>query len=83
MLSPCTPFRNDPRLVAERDQADATSLMTVKSAGGSSLWPDGVLRESGTPRLLAKWENKGATMGAAVLYLRKKTKAWTQLYYGE
>ncbi|KXZ43705.1 hypothetical protein GPECTOR_82g239 [Gonium pectorale] len=70
-------------LVAERDQRDNTSLMTVKSLGGSSLRPDGVLRGNSGRRLLAKWEDKAASMEQAVEDLRKKTAAWTQLYYGD
>ena len=69
--------------MAERDQQDSTALMTVKSLGGSSLRPDGVLRGSSGWRLLAKWEDKAASMGEAVEDLRKKTAAWTPLYYGE
>ncbi|PNH00231.1 hypothetical protein TSOC_013958 [Tetrabaena socialis] len=70
------------RLVAERDQQDSTSLMTVKSLRGSSLRPDGVLRGYDGRRLLAKWENKAASMDDAVEDLRKKTAVWTPLYYG-
>lgn len=71
------------RLVVERDQADATSLMTVKSQGSSSLRPDGVLRESRGRRLLARWEDKAANVDEAVEDLHKKTAAWSRLYYGE
>ena len=57
--------------------------MAVKSLGGSSLRPDGVLRGSSGRRLLAKWEDKAASMEEAVEDLRKKTAVWTPLYYGE
>ena len=67
----------------ERDKQDTTSLMTIKSMGGTSLRPDGVLRTSSGRRLLVKWEDKAASMEAAVEDLRKKTAAWTPLYYGE
>ncbi|PNW83793.1 hypothetical protein CHLRE_04g217700v5 [Chlamydomonas reinhardtii] len=69
-------------LVMERDQLDSTALMTVKSRGGSSLRPDGVLRGNSGRRLLAKWEDTASSMEQAVEDLRKKTAAWTQLYYG-
>lgn len=71
------------RLVMERDQLDSTALMTVKSRGGSSLRPDGVLRGNSGRRLLAKWEDTASSMEQAVEDLRKKTAAWTQLYYGK
>ena len=67
----------------ERDQQDSSSLMTVKSCGGTSLRPDGALRARSGRRMLAKWEDKAASMEKAVEDLRKKTAAWTPLYYGE
>ena len=72
-------------LVLQRDKADSTSLMTIKSKKGYNLRPDGVLRDIDGCRLLAKWENKGAshTMFEAVSDLREKTAAWTPLYYGK
>ncbi|GFR49574.1 hypothetical protein Agub_g11621 [Astrephomene gubernaculifera] len=70
-------------LVMERDQQDSSSLMTLKSRGGSSLRPDGVLRGKSDRRLLARWEDKAASMEQAVEDLRKTTAAWTPLYYGD
>ncbi|PNH08070.1 hypothetical protein TSOC_005423 [Tetrabaena socialis] len=70
-------------LVAERDQGGPTSLMTVTSAGGRSLRPNGVLRDSAGLRMLAKWENGATKMHEAASDLYAKSAAWTPLYYGD
>ncbi len=57
--------------------------MTVKSRNGSSLRPDGVLRDGDGRRLLAIWEDKASGLDDAVDDLHQKTEAWTRLYYGE
>eukprot|EP00198_Chlamydomonas_reinhardtii_P001927 XP_001691263.1 predicted protein [Chlamydomonas reinhardtii] len=70
-------------LVVERDQQDSSSMIAVTSPSGSSLRPDGVLRDQAGGRLLAKWEDKAqGLLDDAVNDLHKKTAIWTPLYYG-
>ena len=71
-------------LKIQRDEADSDSLMTLKSAKGDSLRPDGQLRHSDQLRLLSKWEEKGSAhpLKDAVEDLQKKTAVWSPLYYG-
>ncbi|KXZ46145.1 hypothetical protein GPECTOR_46g214 [Gonium pectorale] len=70
-------------MVVERNQGESTSIMTVKSDTGSSLRSDGILRDTYGVRLLAKWEDTAENLQDAVEDLRKKTAAWTPLYYGD
>mmetsp|Transcript_2849 Transcript_2849/g.6251 ORF Transcript_2849/g.6251 Transcript_2849/m.6251 type:complete len:554 (+) Transcript_2849:392-2053(+) len=72
-------------LTLERDQMDATSMMTLKSDTGASLRPDGVFRDGDDIRMLAKVESKSCvhTMRDVAEDLGKKTAAWTPLYYGD
>ena len=71
-------------LKIEREEAESDSLMTLKSAMGDSLRPDGQLRHSDQIRLLAKWEENGAghPLRDAVQDLQRKTAVWSPLYYG-
>ncbi|KXZ56075.1 hypothetical protein GPECTOR_2g957 [Gonium pectorale] len=70
-------------MVVERNQGESTSIMAVESDTGSSLRSDGILRDTYGVRLLAKWEDTPENLQDAVEDLRKKTAAWTPLYYGD
>lgn len=66
-------------LYIQRDGADADSLMTLRSATGGSLRPDGQLRHSDQIRLLATCEEKGAghALKEAKEDLQKMTSVWS------
>ena len=62
---------------------DGDSLMTLKSAAGKSLRPDGQIRSGADSRLLSKYESKRHELNGAKKDLETKTAVWTPLYYGQ
>ena len=55
---------------AVRDKGDPDSTMTLLSAKGVSLRPDGVIRSRNDHRLLMKWEEKPVSLRDAVADLK-------------